>query len=321
MLSAFVNCLKIPELRQRIFFTLTLLFIARVGANIPLPGLDPLPLKDFFAEQASAASGTLVGIYNMFTGGALQNGAIFALGIMPYISASIIMQLMGAVFPFIARLQQEGDIGRQKINQYTRYLTIFICAVQAILLVTALMKNPGTLIPGFSTEAYGAIIPNQNFWFLVTSVIFLTTGCTLLMWMGEQITQNGIGNGISLIIMVGIISDLPSAVAAAYTHFFDRPADLAQGVMSPVTQGILMLVMLFVVVAGIVAVTQAQRKIPVQYAKRVVGRKMYGGQSSFLPLKINYSGVMPVIFASAILMFPYQFFQSFMVRAPRLAHR
>lgn len=308
MLSAFVNCLKIPELRQRIFFTLTLLFIARVGANIPLPGLDPLPLKDFFADQASAASGTLVGIYNMFTGGALQNGAIFALGIMPYISASIIMQLMGAVFPFIARLQQEGDTGRQKINQYTRYLTIFICAIQSVLLVTALMKNPGTLIPGFSTEAYGSIIPNQNAWFLITSVIFLTTGCTILMWMGEQITQNGIGNGISLIIMVGIISDLPSAVASAYTFFFNRPADLESS-LDPVAQAILMIAMLLIVVAGIVAVTQAQRKIPVQYAKRVVGRKMYGGQSSFLPLKINYSGVMPVIFASAILMFPYQIFQ------------
>lgn len=305
MLSAFVNCLKIPELRQRIFFTLTLLFIARVGANIPLPGLDPTPLKEFFSAQASASSGTLAGMYNMFTGGALQNGAIFGLGIMPYISASIIMQLMGAVFPAIARLQQEGDTGRQKINQYTRYLTIFICAIQSILLVTALMNNPGTLIPGFDVDTYGAIIPNSNIWFLITSAIFLTTGTTILMWMGEQITQNGIGNGISLIIMVGILADLPSAIMSAYTLFFNRPADLA-GPDLQLPQAILMIALLIIVVAGIVAVTQAQRKIPVQYAKRVVGRKMYGGQSSFLPLKINYSGVMPVIFASAILIFPHQ---------------
>ncbi len=306
MLSAFVNCLKIPELRQKIFFTLALLFIARVGANIPLPGIDPTPLKAFFQDQSMASGGSLVGFYNMFTGGALLKGAVFALGIMPYISASIIMQLMGAVFPVIARLQQEGDIGRQKISQYTRYLTLIICVVQGSLLIYAMKTNPGSLIGGnFSIKDYGPVVVDPSFWFIIKSTILLTTGSCILMWLGEQISQKGIGNGISLLIMVGILSDLPSAVASAYTMFFEQPIDLeATNLRLP--QAILMLFLLFIVIAGIIAVTQAQRKIPVQYAKRIVGRKMFGGQSSFLPLKINYSGVMPVIFASAILMFPAQ---------------
>jgi len=305
MLSAFKNCLKIPELRQRIFFTLALLFIARVGANIPLPGIDPSPIRDFFAAESGGVAGGLVGFYNMFTGGALLNGAIFALGIMPYISAAIIMQLMGAVFPAIARLQQEGDIGRTKINQYTRYLTIVICLVQALLLLVALNNNPGTMIGGnFSTAIYGEIIITNKVWFLVTGTLFLTTGTMILVWLGEQITQRGIGNGISLLITVSIIAGLPGAVASAYA-LFNAPIG-SEGVRLGLPHGILMLALLLGVTAALVAVTQAQRKIAVQYAKRVVGRKVYGGQSSFLPLKVNYSGVMPVIFASAILMFPNQ---------------
>ena len=308
MLSAFTNCLKIPELRQRIFFTLALLFVARVGANIPLPGIDPQPIKDFFADQASAGGG-LVGFYNMFTGGALLNGAIFALGVMPYISASIIMQLMGAVFPALSRLQQEGDVGRQKISQYTRYLTIAICIVQAILLITALEKNPGTLIGrDFNPQVYGNIVIANHLWFLVSSTIILTCGTVILMWLGEQITQRGIGNGISLLITVGILADLPGAISTAYRMFNAPPG--SEGGDLGLPHAILMIALLVVVTAGIVAVTQAQRKIPVQYAKRVVGRKVYGGQNSFLPLKVNYSGVMPVIFASAILLFPAQIFQT-----------
>jgi len=304
MLSAFTNCLKIPELRQKIFFTLALLFIARVGANIPLPGIDPSPIREFFETQSDSGGG-IVGFYNMFTGGALLNGALFALGIMPYISASIIMQLLGAVFPAVARLQQEGDVGRQKINQYTRYLTIAICLVQGLLLLVALSKNPGTLIGGnFSVQEYGPIVIMPDLWFLITGTLFLTCGTMILVWLGEQITQRGIGNGISLLITVSIISGLPGAVAATY-RMFNAPVG-AEGATLGLPQGILMLVLLFLVTAGLVAVTQAQRKIPVQYAKRVVGRKVYGGQSSFLPLKVNYSGVMPVIFASAILMFPQQ---------------
>ncbi|ADE54689.1 preprotein translocase subunit SecY [Coraliomargarita akajimensis] len=304
MLSAFTNSLKIPELRQRIFFTLALLFIARVGANIPLPGFDPGPIKDFFREQADAGGG-LVGMFNMFTGGALLNGALFALGIMPHISASIIMQLMGAVFPAIARLQQEGDVGRQKINQYTRYLTLIICVVQGLLLLVALSSNPASIVgSGFNPAEYGNVVIANKFQFLVTGTIFLTAGTMIMVWLGEQITARGIGNGISLLITVSIISGLPGAVASAYQMFVAPVGSDTPQLGVP--QGVLMLALLFAVTAGLVAITQGQRKIPVQYAKRVVGRKVYGGQSSFLPLKVNYAGVMPVIFGSAILMFPTQ---------------
>jgi preprotein translocase subunit SecY len=304
MLSAFTNSLKIPELRQKIFFTLALLFIARVGANIPLPGMNIGPIREFMADQTSA-SGGLVGLYNMFTGGALLNGALFALGIMPYISASIIMQLVGAVFPVIARLQQEGDVGRQKINQYTRYLTLGICVVQGLLLLIALSNNPGSIIgQGFSPEKYGPVVIAGKVQFLITGTIFLTAGSMIMVWLGEQITEKGIGNGISLLITVNIISGLPGAVASAYQMFVAPVGSESAALGAP--EGVLMLALLFAVTAGLVAITQAQRKIPVQYAKRVVGRKVYGGQSSFLPLKVNYAGVMPVIFASAILMFPTQ---------------
>jgi preprotein translocase subunit SecY len=309
MLSAFTNSLKIPELRQKIFFTLALLFIARVGANIPLPGVDPTPIKEFFEYQettrSESGSNDILGFYNMFTGGALLNGALFALGIMPYISASIIMQLMGAVFPQLARLQQEGEPGRQKISQYTRYLTILICMVQGGLLAVALRDSPGSLISGFDTNQFGDIVvfdKNSPILFLFLTVIFLTTGSLILMWLGEQITQRGIGNGISLLITVGILADLPKALHDAYSLVFLAEA----GDKMVILKAFLMIGLFLLVVCGIIAVTQAQRKIPVQYAKRMVGRKVFGGQSSFLPLKVNYAGVMPVIFASAILMFPAQ---------------
>jgi preprotein translocase subunit SecY len=285
---------------------LALLFIARVGANIPLPGINTAPIQAFMADQASAGGG-LVGFYNMFTGGALLKGAVFALGIMPYISASIIMQLVGAVFPVIARLQQEGDVGRQKINQYTRYLTLGICVVQGLLLLIALTTNPGSLIgSGFNPAEYGNIVIAGQLQFLITGTIFLTAGTMIMVWLGEQITEKGIGNGISLLITISIISGLPSAVVSAY-QMFVAPVG-SEGASLGLPEGVLMLTLLFAVTAGLVAITQAQRKIPVQYAKRVVGRKVYGGQSSFLPLKVNYAGVMPVIFASAILMFPAQIF-------------
>jgi len=242
--------------------------------------------------------------------GALLNGALFALGIMPYISASIIMQLMGAVFPQLARLQQEGEPGRQKISQYTRYLTIVICLIQGGLLALALRDSPGSLIQGFNPAEIGLdgkplgaiVVATSPSIFLITTIIFLTTGSLILMWLGEQITQRGIGNGISLLITVGILSDLPKALADAYALIFLAPA----GDNMVIVKALLMVGLFLVVVGGIIAVTQAQRKIPVQYAKRMVGRKVFGGQSSFLPLKVNYAGVMPVIFASAILMFPAQ---------------
>ncbi|MCZ6671377.1 MAG: preprotein translocase subunit SecY, partial [Verrucomicrobia bacterium] len=211
MLSAFSNSFKIPELRNKIFFTLSMLFVARIGANIPLPGIDPTPLQAFFNDQTASGSGGVLGLYNMFTGGALLKGAVFALGIMPYISASIIFQLMTAVVPSLARLAREGDVGRQKITQYTRLATIVICLVQGVLLIIGL-KNPGGLFSGFDTALYGSIILNDSAWFVFNSVIILTTGTIIMMWLGEQITEKGIGQGVSLLIMVGIISDLPSAV-------------------------------------------------------------------------------------------------------------
>jgi preprotein translocase subunit SecY len=296
MISAFFNCFKIPELRDKIFFTLFLLFIARVGANIPLPGLDPTPLQEFFEAQSRSGGGSLLGLYNMFTGGALLRGAIFALGIMPYISASIVFQLLTAVVPSLARLQQEGEVGRQKLSQYTRYATLVICLVQSVLLILTL-QNPAKL---FGPEFTGQIILVPQLWFTITSVIFLTSGTMLLMWIGEQITSRGIGNGISILITVGIIADLPAAFALTYQLF---TAPVGQTAQLGLGEGILMLLFLFLVIAGVVMMTQAVRKIPVQYAKRVVGRKVFGGQSSYLPLKINYSGVMPIIFASAIMMF------------------
>src|SRR3954470_19225536 len=195
--SAFTNSLKIPELRSRIFYTLALLFVARVGAHIPLPGIDPHPLQKFFADQTLNGGGALVGLYNMFTGGALVKGAVCALGIMPYISASIIFQLMTAVVPGLSRLQQEGDVGRQKLTQYTRYLTVAICLIQSVLLVLTL-ENPGKLFQGYDVNTYGQIVLMSHWTFLIFSTIYLTAGTMLLMWLGEQIAQRGIGNGVSL---------------------------------------------------------------------------------------------------------------------------
>jgi len=306
MFSAFTNSLKIPELRSRIFYTLALLFIARVGAHIPLPGVDPHPLQHFFADQTATGGGSnaLVGLYNMFTGGAFLKGAVCALGIMPYISASIIFQLMTAVVPMLSRLQQEGDVGRQKLTQYTRYATVGICLVQGTLLILAL-ENPGRLFPGYDIGTYGSIVIVSKMSFLVTSVIFMTAGTLLLMWLGEQITQRGIGNGVSLLITIGILQDIPGAAAQTYQLFF-RPIGTGPNLGLP--QAAIMIALFLAVVMGIIMVVQGQRKIPVQYAKRVVGNKVMGGQSSFLPLKVNYSGVMPVIFAQAILLFPQQIF-------------
>lgn len=290
--------------------TLGLIFIARVGAGIPLPGIDPAPLQAFYASSSSDGGG-LVGLYNMFTGGAMVNGALFALGIMPYISASIILQLMGAVMPSLARLMQEGDSGRQKIAQYTRYLTLVIAAIQGTMLIYALVYSPETIFTGFDNAQYGSILIAGNIpVFFITSVFFMTTGCMILTWLGEQITQRGVGNGVSIIITVGIIETLPGAVSQAYQLVFNRAVGAeSAGIGMP--QAVMMLVLLVVVTVAIIMILQAVRKVPVQYAKRLVGRKLMGGQSSYLPLKVNYAGVMPIIFASAILLFPQQIFGQF----------
>ncbi len=280
-------------------FTLGLIFIARVGAHIPLPGTDTTAIQTFLATQGEQSSG-LFGLMNMFTGGALLNCAVCALGIMPYISSSIIMQLMTAVFPSLSRLQQEGDLGRQKLTQYGRYLTVAICAVQGGLLALALSNSPETIFHGFT----GRIVIVSPVWFFITSVVFITAGTMLLMWLGERITQKGIGNGVSVLITVGILDRLPNAIGL-FINKLNPPAG-TEG-MNPAI-AILMFLLLIATIAGMVMVSQGMRKIPVQHAKRVIGRKVVGGQSSFLPLKINYAGVMPVIFAGAILTFLYQIF-------------
>ena len=279
MFSAFVNSLKIPELRSRIFYTLALLFVARVGAAIPLPGIDPHPLQAFFAQQSGGTGGAIIGLYNMFTGGALLKGAVCSLGIMPYISASIVFQLMTAIVPSLSRLQQEGDVGRQKITQYTRYATVLICLVQGTLTILAL-ENPAKLFPGYDIATYGNIVIIGRTGFLVTSVIYLTAGTMLMMWLGEQITQRGIGNGVSLLITVGILATLPGAAAQTYQFFFG-PIGTNSGHGLPLAAA--MLLLFFGVTMVIILIVQGQRKIPVQYAKRVVGNKVMGGQSSFLP--------------------------------------
>ncbi|MDE6432390.1 MAG: preprotein translocase subunit SecY [Opitutales bacterium] len=305
MLSTFANCFKVKELRQKIFLTLALLFVARIGVNIPLPGLDPTPLNDFMLTRAATGNG-LLGMFNMFTGGAFMKGAIFGLGIMPYISASIILQLLAAVNPSLARISQEGESGRQRIAQYTRYVTILICLIQGFLLVAALTNYPEKLFYGFDQSQFGSLVIIDKVHFFVLSTIILTAGTMILVWIGDQITQYGIGNGVSLLIAAGILSSMPSAFSQAIT-LLKAPAGAGTGSLS-LWHGLLMLGLLFGVVALMIAVTQADRRVPVQYVKRIIGRKMYGGQSSYLPLKINYSGVMPVIFASAILLFPQQIF-------------
>jgi preprotein translocase subunit SecY len=318
MLSAFTNSLKIPELRSRIFYTLSLLFIARVAAWIPLPGIDPEPLNRFLEENSASAGASIIGLYSLFTGGALTQGAIGALGIMPYISASIIFQLMTAVVPALSRLQQEGDVGRQKLTQYTRYATVLICLVQGALTIFAL-GNPARL-PGFQNydvATYGSIVVTGGFGFIVTSVIFMTAGTMLLMWLGEQITQRGIGNGVSMLITLGILAGVPGALASIYQMF--TPTIGAEVDSLGLPQAVLLVGLFFAVTMGVIMVVQGQRKIPVQYAKRVVGNKVMGGQSSFLPLKVNYAGVMPVIFASALLLFPAQIFFYLAGRFPSLS--
>ena len=294
MLSAFTNSFRIPELRSRILFTLGLIFICRLVANVPIAGVDAVALQRLIADVEKSSGGGMLGLLDMFSGGALRNCAVGALGIMPYISASIILQLLTAVVPTLGRLAREGDTGRQKITQYSRFLTVFLCVIQGWFLATTL-ENPENL--GISQN----IVLNPGIGFRMMTVISVTAGSVFIMWLGEQITQRGIGNGISLIITEGIISRLPFAVAYAGQMFKAGEDGLRQ--FNPIFS-VVLLVALFAVVAGTILLTQGQRKIPIQYAKRVVGRKVYGGQSTYMPLRINYSGVMPIIFAQSILMFP-----------------
>jgi preprotein translocase subunit SecY len=281
ILSSFQNIFKIQELKNRIFFTLALLAVYRIGAHIPTPGINGEELSKFLAERG----GALMGFFDMFSGGALSRVTIFALGIMPYISASIILQLLTVVIPAIGRLAKEGETGRKKIVRYTRYGTVIISAIQSFGIAAGLEGMGG-----------GAFIQNPGWSFRLMTMITLTSGTAFIMWLGEQITERGIGNGISLIIFAGIVARFPNAVIST--------ARLAQAGELSILFVIALIVMMVAIIGAIIYVERSQRKIPVQYAKRVVGRKVYGGQSTHLPLKINTSGVIPPIFASSIIMFP-----------------
>ncbi len=297
MLSAFVNSFKVEELRKRILFTMGLVFICRLISVVPTPGVDAAALHQLVQEISQRVGGGFLGLIDLFSGGAMSNCAIGALGIMPYISASIIFQLLTAVVPALERLAREGDSGRQKLAQYTRYFTVILCVLQGYFMAVTL-ENPSAL---FGSDVGNIVNMTPGIGFRLLTVVTMTTGTMMLMWLGEQITQGGIGNGISLIITINIISRLPGAVQAGIRMFSPVGGGESQFSMFHLAG---LLIMMFLVVAGTTAVTQAQRKIPIQYAKRVVGRKVYGGQSTYMPLRINYSGVMPIIFASAILMFP-----------------
>ena len=284
--DTFRNIFKIHELRQRIIYTLALLFIVRLGSHLTIPGVDAVLLSE---SMKNASSDNLFGLYDLFVGGAFSNAAIFALGIMPYISASIILQLMGAVVPYFQKLQQEGEEGRKKITQLTRYGTVLISALQAWGVTVRLLNIQVQGMP---------IVPEavQGIGWVVSTIVILTAGTMFMMWMGEQITDKGIGNGISLIIFIGIIARFPIALLDEYRL-------IIAGQRSIIIE-IIIFAFMFFIIAGVVLVTQGTRKIPVQYAKRVVGRKVYGGVTQYIPLRVNTAGVMPIIFAQSIMFIP-----------------
>ncbi len=291
MLATFQSIFKIEELRKRIFFALGLLIVYRIGGHIPTPGIDANVLQSFFA----GTSGTLLGMYDMFAGGAFSKATIFAMGIMPYISASIIMQLLGAVIPFIQKLQKEGEEGRRKITQYTRYGTVVIAALQAFGTSKYLQSivspdgRPAVMMDGMT--------------FVPLTVLTFTCGTIFIMWLGEQITERGIGNGISLIIFVGIIARFPQAVVEETQAVFNGTRSIFIEV--------LLIAMMLVVIAAVIVITRGQRRIPVQYPKKVVGRKVYGGQTTHLPLSVNSAGIIPIIFAQSIMFAPATVAQMF----------
>ena len=294
MISAFANSFKVPELRSRILFTLAMIVIVRIGTSITLPGVDATVLNAWIENKAgdnASGASQVAALLNIFSGGGLQNCAIFALGIMPYISASIIMQLMTAVIPSFEALSKEGESGRRKINQYSRYGTVFLSVIQGWFMATWLesQNTPGQ-----------ALVLEPGFGFKIMTILTLTAGTCFIMWLGEQITEKGIGNGISLVIFAGIVADLPVAIYQLWQKQQDDPESFG-----PMFLAILVAIVVSVI-AFVVIMERGQRRIQVQYAKRVVGRQMFGGSANYLPLRINSAGVIPPIFASSILMFPSQ---------------
>src|SRR5271155_1700550 len=278
-IEAVKNMFRIEDLRNRLMFTLALLAVYRIGAHIPTPGINTKVLEEMFNQSA----GSVLGIFDLFSGGNFRRLTIFALGIMPYITSSIILQLMTVVFPYLERLQKEGELGRRKITQYTRYLTILLSIIQSTTIASTLQAQ---------TYSGQALVYHPGIGFWLMTVLTLTTGSAFIMWLGEQISERGIGNGMSLIIFVGIVVGLPRAIYDLY----EKVKTLAWGAFTPLV--VIALVALMIgVVAFIVFVEGGQRRIPVQYAKRVVGRRVMGGQSSYLPLRVNSGGVIPPIFA------------------------
>jgi preprotein translocase subunit SecY len=288
VLQSIQNCFKIPDLRRKILYTIGILIVYRIGGQITVPGIRSIILQEWFASAGS----TIFGLYDMFVGGAFTRATVFALGIMPYISASIILQLMGAVVPFFQKLQREGEEGRKKINQYTRYGTVFLAAAQSLGVSYFLESIRG------QTSGIEAVI-DPGWGFRLLTMVTITTGTVFIMWLGEQITERGIGNGISLIIFIGIIAELPFAVKSEWNHYL-----INRGFSKSLIEEIFLLALIVIVVAFVVLLTQGQRRIPVQYAKRVVGRRVYGGQSTHIPMRINAAGVIPIIFAQSIMFLP-----------------
>ena len=283
--SGLANIFRIPDLRKRILFTLGILAVYRLGIFVTTPGVDRVAMR-----QVVQSSGGLLGLFNLFSGGALERLSVFALGIMPYVSASIILQLLTVVIPKLEALQKEGEVGRRKINQYTRYLTIGLSAIQGF--------GIGTYLESLTAPSGAHVVAHPGMGFKLLTIISLAAGTAFIMWMGEQITERGIGNGISLIIFAGIVAGVPDALFRTWA------ASKAPGAQLDELKIVLIAAFMLVVVAVIVFFERGQRRIPVQYAKRVVGRRLYGGQSTHLPLKVNTAGVIPPIFASSILLFP-----------------
>lgn len=291
LIEALKNIFKIPELKNRVLFTVSILFIYRVGCHVPTPGIDTVALQEFMKSQTSG----MLGFLDLFTGGAFSTFSVFALGVMPYISASIIMQLLTAVIPALEKLAKEGETGRKKITQYTRYGTVLLCIVQASAM-TMMMNSIGK-----------GIVKDWGILFQVTTVITLTTGTIFIMWLGERITEKGIGNGMSLLIFIGIVARIPIEI-------INTGKLVSMGELSPVTV-LLVLCGMLLITAFVVFIQTGARRIPIQYAQRIVGRKVMGGQSTYLPLKVDFSGVIAIIFASSILSVPPMLIKFFPVNA------
>ncbi len=299
ILNTLSNCFKIPELKSRIVFTMVVLGVCRLASLVPCPGLDSAHLRAYFEGGGGKNVGNgLLGMYSLFTGGGFERCAVGALGIMPYISSTIILQLLQAVIPSLSKMSREEG-GHTKIIQIGRVLTLFLCLAQGLVMAIGWEKASDIFGKDFTGHL---VLIHPLWWYRLQTMMILSTGTMLLMWLGEQITDRGIGNGISLIITIGILARLPAA-GQGLVDMFLTPGTMGEHRYN-LFHAVALVLLLCAVVAGVVAVTQAERKIPVQYAQRVVGRKMYSGGSSFMPLRVNYSGVMPVIFASAILMFP-----------------